>query len=423
MCLGAMVAVNGGPAMTTSFVGWIDYSEKEKSRMLDALSQFNQGTLDELGIGVVRDGLSDLLFPGVSTIQTRARYFLIIPWIYRRVEAKRKASRSSAALARDIEAQVTESLRKSPDAKNQGVIGIEAGAALQRPPSDIYWSGLRKWGVRLFEGSRDRYHRWLDQETRPQAPSEVAAESDNEEVESDRARTWHAGMPHPPAGFPTLDTLNLSPEEASYLREMILTNVPHSLLACLVRKPIDVSDSDLAWSEAGNWGLSPDLSQGLEAARRFSDLTYGALLFYNLLLSVEVKNELIADYQGELTKWGDSVLNSDLPRWDLRELWTIVEPVTGPVNPLTKEFVAKWQGLVADCQKRQAPVTAMAASADAQKLIRDREWSLKHGRARLGNPERLATWNGNSGAFALNYRWPVVKSHVVDIQRGVFRGA
>lgn len=42
--------------------------------MLDTLSLVRQqGTLDELGIGTVRDAPADLLFPGTSTIQTRPR--------------------------------------------------------------------------------------------------------------------------------------------------------------------------------------------------------------------------------------------------------------------------------------------------------------------------------------------------------------
>jgi len=40
------------------------------------------GTLDELGIGQVRDAFADVLFPGFSTIQTHARYFLAIPRIF-----------------------------------------------------------------------------------------------------------------------------------------------------------------------------------------------------------------------------------------------------------------------------------------------------------------------------------------------------
>ena len=43
-------------------------------------------TRDELGIGSVRDAFADTLFPGTSTITTRARYFLLVPWTYQRLE-------------------------------------------------------------------------------------------------------------------------------------------------------------------------------------------------------------------------------------------------------------------------------------------------------------------------------------------------
>ena len=38
---------------------------------------------DELGLGAIRDSIADHLFPGTSTIQTRLRYMLFIPWLFR----------------------------------------------------------------------------------------------------------------------------------------------------------------------------------------------------------------------------------------------------------------------------------------------------------------------------------------------------
>ncbi len=46
----------------------------------------DKGTVDDLGIGTVRDAISNSLFPGTSVIQTRARYFLFVPWLFRRAE-------------------------------------------------------------------------------------------------------------------------------------------------------------------------------------------------------------------------------------------------------------------------------------------------------------------------------------------------
>jgi len=59
-----------------SAIGWVDFSSEHRDKVksvIDLLS--TPGVIDELGIGVIRDSFSDSLFPGVSTIQTRAKYF------------------------------------------------------------------------------------------------------------------------------------------------------------------------------------------------------------------------------------------------------------------------------------------------------------------------------------------------------------
>lgn len=48
----------------------------------------NTSTLDDIGIGQVRDSLADQMFPATSTVHARARYFLFIPWIHGAAAAK-----------------------------------------------------------------------------------------------------------------------------------------------------------------------------------------------------------------------------------------------------------------------------------------------------------------------------------------------
>ena len=73
-----------------SSLSWADYSERERRKALDVIEQFrDEDTRDELGIGTARDALADLLFPGTSTVQTRARDFLFVPWTYLRLEERR----------------------------------------------------------------------------------------------------------------------------------------------------------------------------------------------------------------------------------------------------------------------------------------------------------------------------------------------
>ncbi len=64
-----------------SRLAWLDYSDHERRKSLDVIGLFREEyTRDKLGIDSIRDRLADALFPGTSTIQTRARYFLFIPW-------------------------------------------------------------------------------------------------------------------------------------------------------------------------------------------------------------------------------------------------------------------------------------------------------------------------------------------------------
>ncbi len=57
-----------------STLSWLDSSEHERRAVLELVSALNEpGTLDELGIGSIRDTIADAVFPGTSTIQTPAR--------------------------------------------------------------------------------------------------------------------------------------------------------------------------------------------------------------------------------------------------------------------------------------------------------------------------------------------------------------
>lgn len=66
----------------TAFIGWVDSSSAERERVRRAIALFDEkDTRDELGIGTVRDAFANAFFPGTSTIETRLRYCLFVPWI------------------------------------------------------------------------------------------------------------------------------------------------------------------------------------------------------------------------------------------------------------------------------------------------------------------------------------------------------
>jgi hypothetical protein len=129
--------------------------------MLDVIDLFREHeTRDELGIGSVRDAFADLLFPGTSTIMTRARYFLIVPWLYQRLEARRVSSAEVAAKARAAELDLIEVIGRSSD--HDGQIGKRAKRRLKRLPSSVYWQGLGVWGIeRILVIRRSITEHWI----------------------------------------------------------------------------------------------------------------------------------------------------------------------------------------------------------------------------------------------------------------------
>src|SRR5713101_4594225 len=125
--------------MMSAFL-WLDYSESERRKMLDIVDLFREhDTRDELGVGSVRDTFADLFFPGTSTIMTRARYFLLVAWIYQRLEKQRVGSGQIVERARRVETDLIDTIEQSDD--SAGNIGTLAGTALKRLPSNIYWQG------------------------------------------------------------------------------------------------------------------------------------------------------------------------------------------------------------------------------------------------------------------------------------------
>ena len=106
--------------------------------MLDVVDLFREhDTRDELGVGSVRDAFADMLFPGTSTIMTRARYFLLVPWTYLRLEKLRIGSAQIKVRAHRAETALIEVIEQSND--SEGNIGKLAKAALKRLPSSVYW--------------------------------------------------------------------------------------------------------------------------------------------------------------------------------------------------------------------------------------------------------------------------------------------
>jgi hypothetical protein len=394
--------------MSSTFT-WLDQSDDERRKVLDVIDLFkDRETRDELGLGSIRDGFADLLFPGTSTIQTRARYFLLIPWAYHRVERGWTGRSGVADRARAEEINLIEALLAGGE--TDGVIGKQARASLKRLPSDAYWEGLRAWGIRRFPGSREQYHRAIESG----ALAEPTIEDANDDLgagEQAGHGAWHANVPRAPDGFPKTASLSLTVEESNYLSERILATAPSSLLAWLVKNGRAPEPVKFAWEHPQVDELPPRLREFLEHARFFSETMHGAALLYNLMLAERSGNEQLTDEYGDrLRMWAGRL---DLTPWDRGGLWEAIARTNAKRDPRTKAFVDRWLGFVIEGDPRR-----LADEKAARGLLRDREVAVKRGHARLANDRALETWGGAAGTAQLDYRWGTTQTHLRDLSLG-----
>ncbi|MFW5997843.1 MAG: DUF6361 family protein, partial [Desulfovermiculus sp.] len=365
-----------------------------------------------------RDALADLLFPGTSTIQTRARYHLFIPWIYQEIECERARGRHPSKRvveqeARSREINLIHALASSSDSR--GTIGIEARSRLRRLPSSVYWNGMSQWGIRLFVGTQDQYH-----ESLARSPDRLSAQAE-EGMTAPRPVNWHPGLPLRPDDFPRRAEFALSLSEAEYLQDRIMARNPGTLLAFLADRGHASTDIDFPWNHPQFGDLPARLQLQLQHSRNFSETLYGAALLYNLMLAEKLSStKLENDYRYSLSRWAAMIeeRHKELAEWELEDMWAMAEADEPRVPQHSKRFIRDWVQLVL---AKDDPARVVE-DEQARILISNRERFLKKNLARLHNPRALELWSGKSGTDRLDFRWKVVQQLVEDIRRPLVEG-
>ena len=391
---------------------WLDLTASDRDKMRRVLDLFKeQGTVDEMGLGSLRDILSDALFPGTSYIQTRLRYVLFIPWMYQRLESRKVGPADVARRARTAETDLIGALADSED---EGVIGVRARDSLSRLPSSVYWSALVRWGIFRHQQSQGWYHTNFARLTdghdavgRPDDPGVVWARQPN----------WHPRLPDPPAPFPQETSFALTRAEADFLRGRMEEQCAGTLLGWLARKGSG-APAEHFWDDPDAGRTSGKIRATVELARRFSLHVQGIPLLYNLLLAERRHadhgddDELIDRYRAELAEWAASEAAEDT--YDPLVLWNLVARRGGRLPGPQRRFVEAWSERIAE-----ADPDAVADDVALRGLVEDREHRLKGARARLANPNRLLDWNGRAGVVRMDFRWIRVRQLLIDLHRGL----
>ena len=390
-------------------IGWIDYSSDHRRRVMTVLQSLTApGAVDEIGIGQIRDGFSNRLFPGTSTIQTRAKYFFLVPYILMELE-KQKNLTPGILIQKlnSMELELIEPLKKSGES---GVIGETAGKNLKRKPSSVYWSGLKIFGIfRYPHLSLEEYARAVctvrkeDLDIRSMGVSDdVSSHADD----SDAAGTSLTGgfwrCPPPPENWREHISIHLTYEEALHLKQCIIRSSfsKDSLLAFLLQVEPEVFRTLKDFEAIGKaLELPESIRQDFEMARDFSRFIFGASLRYNLILS-EGRNEKARQLWAE---W----LSSDF----VTQKFEHYEPVVAMdylqiSNAALRRFLTQWKEYV-----------LAGNEEDMDNLIVQREIDLKEQqRAKLRNSAMYSYKEGDGlRGGKLDFRYSYARDILTDI--------
>jgi len=425
--------------------GWVDFNPKHKDtfdEMLRALQ--GPGVVDELGVGVVRDSFSDKLFPGTSTIMTRAKYYLLTPYIFRnylredikdhpnpRVYLEKAENNIIEQLYQqmveaDKNAELSEGEKKE---RTQGILGSNTqrrGEELERKPSAIYWNGMRVWGIINTELSLSNLLSTISKSRKELITQMEDSESlfaSNTQFSGKLLQLNELGT-----NWEEDFKITLEEREADYLRNKILERLKGSMLHELMtyknRSLKEVFLSSKSFEEFAGRAPKDELPESLYLILRQASLFWkvmnGAHILYNIMIFESYG-------QGALNKfipiWGQWVKEIHKGQNEIKEvlladhLWRLGKQTNHTADKHTKRFIAKW------IEAAKSPHTLDHQNEELQKLVINQEIHKKGGRSRLltkKDSKLMQEYEGERIGFDdLNYRFGTIKMIVDDIHKGL----
>ena len=392
-------------------LGWIDFSKEDRQKALDVISLLSeQGAVDELGIGIVRDAFANYFFPGTSTIQTRAKYFLIVPYILRdAVDGRYGKDVNRILRAIDTEEKECGIKLLESNPKAEGVIGTRVlpKGWVARKPSDIYWNGIRTYVIFCDYGLSIPEYVSLAMKLNTQKSSAKLGNrndeaEENEKDDSDAGDIMNVNFWNLPIYYDNWRdnlTIELTNEEALYLDKQIQKGAKGSLLEYVLKNRIDMNKYEDFVSMAADLSekVEEKLSYMMKLACEFNNLVYMARVRFNVMLSEE-ENEVAVSEWDRLKPQVKRRANVDLSAvFNKLELH----------NPETYLFLSKLQ----------EAFKALDIDA-ADELIKKRERQLKGiNRAKLNRTKEFdhSKWVGGG---ELDYRFSNARRIINDIYSG-----
>jgi hypothetical protein len=410
----------------TSSLGWIDFSDTDKQKVMKVIEMLQpDSTVDELGVGVVRNALSDAMFPGITTIMTRAKYFFIVPRILQSYISKPLKNITIREFLRLEENEIMQTLAEQNNFdEEKRIIGVSVAKQNQnlpkrnwkeliRKPSTIYWNGIRTYSIYQGDYSLSNLLDIIDGKSHHDfkfgyqaADGETSDDRDAEANEKinfslpDYSKNWKKEV-----------KIELTPLEANFFKHKVIDKDPQILLS-KVLKTRDFSNEFIRAKSFQDMCEMPfvkvmdsDTQNIIFTARDFWKIMYGAHIRYNIILHSRHGSE---SFQEECEdKWADWMEDMKEFKWDLfnRDLMWGITKQHSKVKRFTENFINNWMDKI---QNRNFN------TVDIDNLVELQEKNNKSSRSKL-NPQSDEKYNKWIGIQQMNFRFGNARTIVNDI--------
>lgn len=403
-------------------IGYITFNSEERQRVMKVLQMVrDQNAIDELGLGRIRDAFANEMFPGMSTLQRRAKYFAVLPSLYH--EATKMNYRNPQEVRKQIihwEIRLTEMLINGcgiSDEKMTGITGSSTLEAAKRDetkyvkydPTYIYQNGMRLYGMIRGNVSLEKliFDQSVLRKKYPERYTNLDTSSDAEEqfgikqvfVTSGEAYDFENGDKLP---------IQLTYKEAAFLKNHIETshNSKDSLLAYLLKNEIDVKPyfADFEKTKSIMDNLPEHFQRQYKLALHFSNWAKYMHLRYRYLFAlgngnIEDKNS----WEGQMKNLLDDH-NEILDEQWMHEVLQYVDNLV--LEPTVKQFCMEAAILLYENKQKEL-----------DELIKKREKRIKGKRHKIDNPKYINYSMGNPST--MSFRWnEIVYQVITDIRNG-----
>lgn len=400
-------------------IGFVSFNQEALNRANKVMKLLQgQGAIDELGLGRIRDAFSNTMFPGMSVLQTHAKYFLLMPALYSFLEKTRIADvREARTIVRDQEIRMTYRLMDGSAKDATGIIGADmlrrGEGYVKYDPTYVYQAGMEIYGLiprggNIYATLAERSAIYQNSPKKHKGNDETGDDSDD--LPGNRQIYKVCGEDYDFSHREPLD-IKLTRREAEFLKNQIIRNTQGSLLSYLLDSGLYETATNYLFEDLG-YILQDKLPKVLyrmyELALRFSRFAFLLRIRYAMLYDIAVGADEAAGE--ELAKF-DKIISVHREDFSPEAIGEIILFVSSRVTEEScKTFI-----------QRSAKLISERNFSELDYQIALREKTIKGmKRSKLINAKEFEPGKPFESPTMMAYRWnTIVRTVLSEIKEGL----